>query len=75
MIIVHENVSHYKSPNPIKCPNRHRSRSFSVSTMALVRTAKRGHPPPENQRDIVLLKCRKCGQQFGISIEQCNTKN
>lgn len=67
MLCVHENVPDYKRTTSIKCPIC-KNRIFDVPDGARVRTRSHGrHPPDVN---IVLIKCSKCNNQFGISIEQ-----
>ena len=67
MIIVHENVDTYET-KPLGCPRCNYNRAFAVPAGACVRKSKRGNPP-EQQANIVLLKCKKCGKQVGISTE------
>ena len=69
MLVVHENVTEYKATKPMKCPNCGCNRNFDVPAGTFVRKSKRGKPPPGQNADIILLKCRKCGQSLGVSSE------
>lgn len=70
MIFIHKDVSNIKATKPIVCPNCGNKRTFDVPAGAIVRKSKRGRPPPDSANDVVLIKCKKCDHQFGISIEQ-----
>ena len=67
MIIVHENVN-ASATRPMGCPNCNYKRAFAVPAGACVRKSKRGKPR-DLQTDIALLKCKKCGNTVGISME------
>ena len=69
MIFVHDNVSSYKTTKPTECPICGFKRAFDVPVRATVSKAKRGRPPPEQENDIAFIKCKKCGNPVGISMD------
>ena len=69
MISVHENVPKYKATKPVDCPNCKNKRTFDVPAEARVRKSRRGGPPPESSDDLIIIKCKKCNIQIGISME------
>ena len=68
MVYVHENVSIYTAIKPMECPKCKYKKAFHVPVGACVRKSRRGKPPGRDA-DIALLKCKKCGNQLGISTE------
>ena len=66
MIVVHENVAVYTETKPMMCIKCGYKRAFDVPEGAFVRKARHGKPP----QDVVLLKCKKCGNVFAVSTEQ-----
>jgi len=63
MILIHENVAVYSATKPMGCIKCGYKRAFDVPVGIPVRKAKRGKPPLA----VALLKCKKCGNQVGIS--------
>jgi len=64
MILVHDDISIYTATKPMGCIKCRHRRAFDVPVDTCVRKARKGIPP----LDIILLKCKKCSHQIGISI-------
>jgi hypothetical protein len=69
MISVHENVPKYKTTKPVECPSCTNKRAFDVPVEARVRSSRRGGPPPESSDNYIILKCKKCNNRVGVSME------
>jgi DNA-directed RNA polymerase subunit RPC12/RpoP len=69
MIYVHEDVAEYRTTKPMECPKCGYKRAFDVPAAACVRKSRRGQAPAEDEGDIVILKCKKCGKPLGLTIE------
>ena len=67
MIFVYENVVIGSARKPIECVKCGYKRIFDVPDGVCVRKAK--HSTPVS--NVILLKCKKCGSQIGISMEGC----
>jgi len=67
MLYVHENVPSYKKLKSVKCPKCNYNRALSVPEWVNVRTLRNSAHLSDNQNEIVLIKCKRCKHQIGIS--------
>ena len=68
MIFIHKNFSLPRT-KPIKCPICEYGRAFDVPINTCVRASKRGFGVKDDENDVAFLKCKKCRNQIGITIE------
>jgi len=64
MVLVYENVPVYGATKPMGCIRCNYKRAFDVPMNTCVRKARHSVPT----EDIILLKCKKCSHQIGVSI-------